>query len=167
MHAQVQVGDVVRAVVEADYSAVVNTVEIVREKFTDDTVVVVVAFDDHNGVRRRGVLGFRKDSSDTWRPSGGFMGSVRAIGDRDVWMTWGGWGGDARESDVLGGWVADPTAVTARATDPMTGETMDEVVENGVALFMYPDTFGTRYARLELLDADGRVLRSGPLNRRP
>jgi hypothetical protein len=49
----------------------------------------------------------------------------------------------------------------------MTGGTMEEVVENGVALFMYAGDFGLRYARLELLDTDGRVLRSGPLNRRP
>jgi hypothetical protein len=32
---------------------------------------------------------------------------------------------------------------------------------------MYAGDFGTRHARLDLLDADGRVLRSGPLNRRP
>lgn len=167
MQVRPPLGDVVRAVVEVDYGAVVNSIEIVREKRAGDTAVIAVAFDDQGGVRRRGVLGFRKDSDDTWRPSGGYMGSVRPTGDRDVWMAWGGWGGDSREMNVLGGWVAEPTAVMARATDPMTGETLDEIVERGVALFIYPATFGTRYARLELLDADGRVLRSGPLNRRP
>ena len=48
----------------------------------------------------------------------------------------------------------------------MTGESIDDDDENDVALFMYSDTFGIHYASLELLDAEGRVLRSGP-HRRP
>lgn len=167
MQVRPNASDVARAVVEADYSPVDDTITIVSEKFAGSGAAIAVAFDDQNGRHRRGVLGLRKDSDSTWRPNGGFMGSVRPTGDTDVWMTWGGWGGDSNETNVLGGWIADPAAVTARATDPVTGRTLDEVVENGVALFMYSDDFGARYARLDLLDADGRTLRSGPLSRRP
>jgi hypothetical protein len=159
--------DVIRAVVGSDHSPVENSIKIVREKYASNEAAIAVAFDDRNGVQRLGMFGLRKDSDKTWRPSGGFMRSARPTGDADVWMTWGGWGGESREMTVLGGWVADPVAVAARATDDMTGGTMEEVVENGVALFMYAGDFGLRYARLELLDTDGRVLRSGPLNRRP
>jgi len=63
--------------------------------------------------------------------------------------------------------LADPTAVSARATDDMRGRTLEDVVENGVVLFMYTGEFGLHYARLELLDAEGRVLRTGPMHRRP
>ena len=63
--------------------------------------------------------------------------------------------------------MADPTAVAARATDEMTGRTLDDVVENGVVLFMYKGDFGLHYARLELVDAQAQVLRTGPLHRRP
>ena len=167
MQVQPSARDVIRAVVETDYSAVEDSIKIVREKYARNEAAIAVAFDDQNDVQRQGVLALRKDSEETWRPNGGFMGTARPTGDGDVWMTWGGWGGDSREMTVLGGWVADPAAVTARATDAMTGRTMEDVVENGVALFMYAGDFGTRYARLELLDADGRVLRSGPLNSRP
>lgn len=81
-------------------------------------------------------------------------------------MTWGGWGGDARELSVLGGWVADPLASVARAIDDATGRILDDTVENGVALFVFDGHFG-RYARMELLDPNGEPIRTGPLNRRP
>ncbi|MGH3480365.1 MAG: hypothetical protein ACRDQD_26460 [Nocardioidaceae bacterium] len=108
----------IRAVVETDYNPVENSIKIVSEKYAGNEAAIAVAFDDQNGVQRRGVLALRKDSDETWRPSGGFMGSTRPTGEGDVWMTWGGWGGDSREMTVLGGWVADPAAVAARATDP-------------------------------------------------
>jgi hypothetical protein len=166
MQVQSNARDVIRAVVETDYNAVENSLMIVSEKYAGNEAAIAVAFDDQSGVQRRGALALRRVSDETWRPSGGFMGSARATGEGEVWMTWGGWGGTSRKMTVLGGWVADPAAVAARATDPVTGRTMEEAVENGVALFMYAGDFGTRYARLELLDAEGRVLRSGPLNRR-
>lgn len=167
MKVQSNARDVIRAVLETNYRAVEDTIMIVSEKFAGDEAAIAVAFDDLDGVQRRGVLALRKDSGETWLASGGFMGSARPTAGRDVWMTWGGWGGDSRKMTVLGGWVADPAAVTARATDPMTGRTLEVMVESGVALFMYAGDFRTLNAWLELLDADGQVLRSGPLNRRP
>jgi hypothetical protein len=166
MNVQPNPRDIVRAMVIADYSPVATSIEIAREKQAGDEAAIAVAFEDGNGVQRRGVFGLRKEPDGRWRPSGGFMGSARLTGERDVWMEWGGWGGDSRKRTVLGGWVADPAAVSARATDDMTGRTLDDPVENGVVLFMYEGAFG-HYARLELLDADGQVVRAGPLNRRP
>ncbi len=85
-------------------------------------------------------------------------------GDNDVWMTWGGWGGDSRERTVFGGWVADPAAVSARALDA-AGRVLHEDVENGVAVFMHKGPFLLRQALLELLDAEDRVLGTGPMSR--
>lgn len=158
--------DVVRALVNADYRPVGDSIVIVREKRAGNDLVVAVAFEDETGVQRRGLYGLRRYPDGAWRPSGRCMGSVRPTDERDVWMTWGGWGGDSRERSVLGGWVADASAVMARATDDVTGRTLDEPVEDGVVLFVYEGDFG-RYARMELLDSGGRAVRAGPLNRRP
>jgi hypothetical protein len=166
MNVQPSPHDIVRAIVTADYSPGATCIEIVKEKQAGDEAAIAVAFEDGKGVQRRGVVGLRKQPDGMWRPNGGFMGSARLTGERDVWMTWGGWGGDSRDRTVLGGWVADPTAVSARATDDMTGRTLDDPVENGVVLFMYEGEFGA-YSRLELLDAEGQLVRTGPLNRRP
>lgn len=126
---------------------------------------VAIAFEDHDGIQRRGVLGLCGHHGDTWRPSGAFMGSVRVAGDRDVWMTWGGWGpGDSRERAVTGGWVADPGAASTRLVDP-SRRILSEEVENGVVLFMWKGDFDLHLARLELLDTGGRVTRSGPVRR--
>jgi hypothetical protein len=124
-----------------------------------------VAFEDNDRVQRRGVIGLCNHHGGTWRTSGGFMGSARVTGNRDLW-TWGGWGaGESRERDVFGGWVADPSAVSARAIDAK-GRTLEDPVENGVALFMWKGEFNFRYARLELLDAEQPVLRTGPIHQR-
>ena len=62
--------------------------------------------------------------------------------------------------------MADPTASSARATDEMTGRTLNDAVENGVVLFMYEGDFSLM-GRLQLLDTEGQVLATGPLHRRP
>lgn len=159
-------GDVVRSIVTADYRPVENSVELVRERQTGDHYVGAVAFEDDAGVQRRGLYGLQLHPDGVWRTNGHGMGSARPIDERDVWMTWGGWGGDARELSVLGGWVADPLASVARAIDDATGRILDDTVENGVALFVFDGHFG-RYARMELLDPNGEPIRTGPLNRRP
>ena len=158
--------DLVRSAVLSDYRPRdENSIQIVREKQTGKDAAFAVAFEDRDGVQRRGVLGLCRHHSDTWRRSGGYMGSSRVTGDRDVWMTWGGWGpadSDSPERAVAGGWVADPSAVSARLVDA-SGRVLDDDVENAVFLFMWKDDFDLRSARLELLDAVNRVTRSGPL----
>lgn len=161
-----ELSDVVRAIVVADYRPAGNSVEIVREKRTEDHCVVAVAFEDDDGVQRRGLYGLQRHHDGVWRPNGHCMGSARATGERDVWMTWGGWGGDAYEMSVVGGWVADPSVRVARAIDDTTGRILDDHVENGVALFVFDGSVG-RYSRMELLDPHGEPTRTGPLSRRP
>ena len=158
--------DVVRAIVVADYRPAGNSVEIVREKRTEDHCVVAVAFKDDDGVQRRGLYGLQRHHDGVWRPNGQYMGSARATGARDVWMTWGGWGGGAREMSVVGGWVADLSVSVARATDDATGRILDDHLENGVALFVFDGYFGS-YSRMELLDQHGEPTRTGLLSRRP
>jgi len=158
--------DLVRVILKADYNAFENSIDIVREKHAGNDAAFAVTFEDRNGTQRQGVLGLSKRPDGAWRPSAGFMGSFHVPGERDVWISVGGWGGDSRDHAVYGGWVADPTATTARATDEMTGRTLDAAVENGVVLFMYEGGFGLHYGRLDLFDAEGRVLRTGPLHRR-
>lgn len=157
--------DLVRHLILVEHRPFEDSIRIVREKRAGKDAAFAVAFEDRDGVQRRGVLGFCRHHSDSWQPSGSFMGSVHVTGDRDVWMTWGGWGpGDSREREVAGGWVADPTAVSARLVDP-TGRTLSDEVENGVLLFMWKGALDLHLARLELLDGDGRVTRSGPMRR--
>ena len=159
--------DLVRAIVIADHSAVADSIQIVREQHAGNDAAFAVTFEDREGRQRQGVLGLSKHPEGMWRPSGGFMGTAHPPSERDVWITWGGWGGGSRKRAVYGGWVADPTASSARATDEMTGRTLDDAVENGVVLFMYEGNFSLHYGRLELLDAEGQLLRTGPLHRRP
>jgi hypothetical protein len=157
----------VRAVIAADYRPFDDsTIRIVREKQAGKDAAFAVAFEDRDGVQRRGLIGLCRHHKDTWRPSGGFMGSAHVTGDRDVWMTRGGWGsGDSHERSVTGGWAADPTAVAARLVDS-TGRTLTDTLENGVFLFMWRGDLNVNGARLELLDDDGHVTRSGPMRRR-
>jgi hypothetical protein len=129
--------DLVRAVVADDHRSVVGALHIVKERQAGKDAAYAVAFEDRNGVQRRGIIGLRRHDGGVWRPSGVFMGSARVTGDGDVWMTWGGWGPpEARERAGFGGWVADAAAVSARVTD-ISGRTLEDEVENGVVLFLY------------------------------
>jgi hypothetical protein len=158
--------DLVRNVVVAEYRPVADSVQVVRTKQAGKDAAFAVAFDDRDGVQRRGLVGLCRHHGKTWQRSGGFMGSARVTGPRDVWMTWGGWGpaGKSRERAAAGGWVADPTAMSARLIDT-TGRVLDDEIENGVFLFMWKGNLDLRGARLDLIDASGHVVRSGPMRR--
>jgi hypothetical protein len=158
--------DLVRNIVLAEYRPFEDSIQIVREKQAGKDAAFAVAFEDRNGVQRRGLIGLCRHHSKTWQRSGGFLGSSRVTGPRDVWMTWGGWGSadESPERAVTGGWVADPTAVSARLIDS-TGRVLNDEVENGVFLFMWKGNLDLRRARLDLLDANGHVIRSGPMRR--
>jgi hypothetical protein len=158
--------DLVRDIVLAEHDPFEDSIEIVREKRAGKDAAFAVAFEDHNGFQRRGLVGLCRHHGKTWEPSGRFMGSVKVTGPREVWMTWGGWGpGNSTERAVAGGWAADPTAVSARLTDTTSGRVLDDGVVNGVFLFMWKGDLNLRTARLELLDGQGDILRSGPMRR--
>ena len=157
--------DLVRAIVGEDHRPVAG-VHIVKERHDGKDAAYAVAFEDRDGALRRGMVGVCRHDAGLWRPSGAFMGSARVTGDRDVWMTWGGWGpAQGRERAVFGGWVADAAAVSARVTD-MSGRTLQDEVGSGVVLFLYKGDFGLSDARIELLDAHGVVIRSAPASTR-
>ncbi len=154
--------DLIRAIV-AEHHRPVAGIHIVKERHVGKDTAYAVAFEDRDGAQRRGIVGLRRHDGGAWSPSGAFMGSVRVTGDRDVWMTWGSWGaGDGSKRAGFGGWVADAAAVSARITDA-TGRTIVDEVENGVVLFFYKGSFGLRDARVDLLDAEGVVIRSGTM----
>ena len=151
----------------AEYHPFDDSIEIVKVKRAGKDAAVAVAFESIDGTPRRGIIGLCKHHEGTWQTSGSFMGSAGVTGDRDVWMTWGGWGsGDSRERDVVGGWIADPAAVSGRLVD-LTGRVLlEDSVENGVAVFMWKGQLTLDLVRLELLDAEQRVLRAGPVRQK-
>jgi hypothetical protein len=159
--------DLVHFVLASEYDPVEGSVEIVREKRSGKDAAVAVGFEQRNGVQRRGLIGLCRHHDGMWQPSGAFMGSVRVTGTRDVFMTYGGWGpGGHKERAVLGGWVADPAAASARLVDVRTGDVLEDEVVNGVVVFMCKGDLALRYMRAELLDSEGRVLRAAPVMRR-
>jgi len=155
----------VRTMVVANHRPLEDSIRVIREKRAGKDAAFAVAFEDRDGVERRGVLRLRRQHG-TWQPAGLFMGSVRVPGPNDVWITWGGSGpGGGNGRELCGGWVADPSAVRARLIDPASGTALVDDIENGVALFFWKGDFNSRYARVELLDAEARIVRSGPLYR--
>jgi hypothetical protein len=160
--------ELVQAVLESEYRPVDGSVTIVREKRAGKDPAIAVGFEQGNGAQRRGLIGLCRHPDGMWQPSGAFMGSLRVSGPHDVFMTYGGWGsGGSKERAVLGGWVADPAAETARLIDVRTGGALEDEVVNGVVIFMHRDGLALPFARVELLDSEHRVLRAGPVTRRP
>jgi len=45
------------------------------------------------------------------------------------------------------------------------GRVLEDVAENGVVIFIWKGDFDDSHARLELLDEDQRVIRTGPMRR--
>lgn len=155
--------ELIGSIVLADYHPAQGSFQIVREKRAGKDAVFAVAFEGVDGSQRRGLLGLRWRHN-SWQQCGSFMSSIRETENQEPWMTWGGWSGDSHEWALAGGWVADPSATYARLID-ITGRALTDDVEQEVFLIMWKDDFDIRRARLELLDADGHVIRSGPMRR--
>jgi hypothetical protein len=62
----------------------------------------------------------------------------------------------------MGGWVNEPAASRIKVTDP-NGRTEEDAIEVGVAILIWAGDFDGSRATAELLDEDGRVIRSGPM----
>ena len=155
--------DVVDHVLASEYHPIEGSIQVVRERRSGKDSAFAVGFEQRDGAQRRGLVGLCRHHDRMWQPSGAFMGSVRVTGPRDVFMTHGGWGsGGPKERAVFGGWVADPAAVTARLIDVRSGDVMEDDVVNGVVIFMHAGGMALRYARVELLDSERRVIRAGP-----
>jgi len=146
------------------YQPVEGTIRVDRERFVDKNAAFAVAFDDQTGTPHRALLGLFQDDDGLWHSTGGSSGAPQVARDTDVWTMCGGWGPpdtDGRAA-VVGGWVADADAVTARLTDP-AGHTLEDRIEEGVAIFLWGEDFNVRDARVELLDGEDRVTRSALL----
>ncbi|MDP9444904.1 MAG: hypothetical protein M3P83_11390 [Actinomycetota bacterium] len=156
----------------AEYDAFEDSIQIVKEKRAGTDVVLAVTFEGRDGNRRHGIVGFREDDWGAWRPSGSFIGRKRTTGDEDLWMTWGGWGpgtgtaGELEEKAVVGGWVAESDASSARLVDPTGRVVLEDSVVDGVVVFMWEGEPTLDCLRLELLDADRRILKAGPVRER-
>ena len=167
MKVETSLEEVVRAVLASEYDAVEASIEIVRETRTDKDAAVAVAFDRRDGSPRRGFISMSRDHAGAWRPSGGWSGGPSEAASDEVFVTDGGWGGSGNKKHaVFGGWVADPSAVSARLVDPTTGQVLEDRVENEVVIFMAEGELPLRYAHVELLDADQQILRAAPAQRR-
>jgi hypothetical protein len=141
-----------------------SSIQVVREKRDGNNAVFAIAFDDLSGEPQRALLGLNRDSNALWHSAGGSSGPPRLAQDADLWTMCGGWGppGPAGKAAVVAGWVAAPDAVVARLTDP-AGHSLEDRIEREVAIFFWTSQFDPRQARLELIDANGRVSRAGPM----
>lgn len=166
MKTEIELHHVVHAVLRSDYDAAEASIEIVREEESAGDAVVAVAFRTRAGDHRRGFLSVSRDREGVWRPSGGWCGGLGTGESDGVFVTYGGWGSSgSRNHAVFGGWVADPSAFSARLIDPMTRRVLTDQVTNEVVIFMDPRELPLRYARIELLDQNQSVLRAAPAQR--
>lgn len=69
--------DVVRQLILVEHRPVEDSIRIVMEKHAGKDAAVAVAFEDHDGIQRRGVLGLCGHHGDIWRPSGAFVWTWR------------------------------------------------------------------------------------------
>ena len=141
-----------------------DTIRVDRELIMGDDAVFAVAFDDLGAKPQRALLGLRRDGQGDWRSSGGSWGSPQPARETELWTMWGGWGSGGEElssrAGVIAGWVADPDAIVARLTGG-SGVTLNDKIESGVAVFLWAGDFKELDARVELLDAEDQVIRSG------
>jgi hypothetical protein len=163
MAAETPLRKLLQTTVAEDHRPIGGAVHIVKERHAGNEAVFAVSFEDRGGTQRRGIIGFRQHADGSWHAAGSFTDTARSAGPGQVWTTWGGWSAGQRpENAVRGGWVADPGAVSARLVDA-AGRILEDEVENGVALFLFPSSFDLLAARVELLSADNEVIRSAPV----
>jgi hypothetical protein len=143
---------------------VVGSEEVVREQhFGDDVVVAVTYRRRKKDDVRRSCFGIAWSERWGWQTAGGaWSSSIVERPPRGIWLDYGGWGPGP---DVLAGWLADPAAASLHVTDGL-GRTIDDDVENGVAILHWDGDFSSENATVELRDAAGRVLTREPLRPR-
>jgi hypothetical protein len=163
MAAAMTLHELVQATVAEDHQPIGGAVRIVKERRAGNDAAFAVAFEDRRGRQRRGMVGLRQHADGSWRAAGSFIDIARTPDPHAVWSTWGGWtAGGWRDHAACGGWVADPNAASARLVDA-AGRTVEDTVQNDVALFLYTGPFDLSAGRVDLVDADGEVIRSAPV----
>ena len=146
-----------------DSGAIRDSITVVREKCKGDEAVVAATFRNSSGRLVRGMIGLRRFDDRGWRAAGGGWSSgPRDVPTAAIWSSSGGWGSSTPPKGVIGGWVNEPAARRIKVTDP-NGRTEEDVIEAGVAVLIWEGDFDVSRATAELLDEDGRVIRSGPM----
>lgn len=161
-----------------DSDAIPDTIQVVREKRQGDEAVVAATFRRSSGRLVRGFAGVRRHDDFGWHPGGGWSSGSRDVPADGIWASSGGWGStghtghpgadedapltEAPARGVSGGWVIDPTARSLRVTDPK-GRIEQDTIEAGVAILIWEGDFDVWHATAELLDEDGRTIRTGPM----
>lgn len=153
-------GDYARSTLVAEYQAVEHSIEVARLKREGDDAVVGARFQNRSGRHVRAMVGLHEVDG-AWRDTGGFAGSDSPVGGADAAWSTGGWSSSGRRS-VRGFWVAHPSAVSLRLTDP-AGRVHEDSIEGGVALLISDGDFDATRSRVELLDTEGNVVKAGPV----
>lgn len=105
------------------------------------------------------MLGLREVDG-RWHGTGGFGSADTSADEATVSWSTGGWSHGARI--VRGFWVGHANAVALRLTDP-AGRVHEDGIERGVAILMWDGDFDQAHARVELTDAQGDVIKTGPV----
>ena len=146
-----------------DSGAIRDSITVVREKRQGDEAVMAVTFRNSSGRLVRGMTGLHRFDEWGWRAAGGGWSSgPRDVPTHAIWSSSGGWGSSTPPRGVIGGWVNEPAATRIKITDP-SGRTEEDAIEAGVAILIWEGNFDVSRATAELLDEDGRVIRSGPM----
>lgn len=146
-----------------DSGAIRDSITVVIEKREGDEAVVAATFRNSSGRPVRGMIGLRRSDDWGWRAAGGGWSSgPRDVPTAAIWSSSGGWGSSTPPKGVMGGWVNEPAASRIKVTDP-NGRTEEDAIEVGVAILIWAGDFDGSRATAELLDEDGRVIRSGPM----
>ena len=146
-----------------DFDAIRDSITVVREKREGDEAIVAATFHNSSGRLVRGMVGLRRSEDGGWRAAGGGWSSgPRDVPTSAIWSSSGGWGSSTPPKGVMGGWVNEPAARRIKVTDPH-GRTEEDAIEAGVAILIWEGDFNASRANVELLEQDGRVIRSGPM----
>jgi hypothetical protein len=112
------------------------------------------------------MIGLRRSDDWGWRAAGGGWSSgPRDVPTDAIWSSSGFWASSTPPRGVIGGWVNEPAATRIKVTDP-SGRTEEDAIEAGVAILTWEGNFDVSRATAELLDEDGRLIRSGPMRPR-
>ena len=148
-----------RSILMAEYQAVEKSIEIVRLKQSGDHTVVAARFTNGSGRRARVMLGMREVDG-KWRGTGGFGGLGNSANWGNVSWSSGGWSHGPKI--VRGFWIEHASAASVRLTDSAS-RVREDKIEGGAAILMWHGHSEGKSARVELIDAQGDVIKAGPV----
>jgi len=140
------------------------SIHVVREKVQGERALVALEYEDTEGRHWSYVYGAHLQNDGNWKASGGWGGSDTGHPQRPLpWVNLGGSGNDS--SFCAGGRVHGEGVDRVRLTSP-DGRTIEDQIQNGVALLLGDAPFGVPYT-VELLDHSGNVIGTHAWGHRP